>query len=116
MLNFVSAFLLLENTSFDLYCFHVQAEVAGGGDATPQLSEAAQSELLEMCEEQFTYLEKVNALFNTISCRSTLNLTMRWMYLKIRNLRLRVCVSLCCSFRMRLFSLNQIFVRINRNR
>ncbi|XP_072239863.1 centromere protein K [Leuresthes tenuis] len=35
------------------------AEVAGGGDATSQLSEAAQSELLEMCEEQFTYLEKI---------------------------------------------------------
>lgn len=38
-----------------LCCLRVQAD----GRAAAQLSEAAQSELLDICEEQFAQLEKV---------------------------------------------------------
>ncbi|KAK5604420.1 hypothetical protein CRENBAI_017717 [Crenichthys baileyi] len=34
-------------------------EVRAGGEAAAKLSEAAQSELLELCEEQFAQLEKL---------------------------------------------------------
>lgn len=39
-----------------LCCLRVQAD----GRAAAQLSEAAQSELLDICEEQFAQLEKVH--------------------------------------------------------
>ena len=45
-------------TLFVLLCFRVEAEVNQA--AAAELSEAAQCELMDQCEDQFTQLEKVN--------------------------------------------------------
>lgn len=45
-------------------CFRVQAEVKPDGQTAAGLSEAALSELLDQCEDQFAVLEKVNPRFN----------------------------------------------------
>lgn len=56
--------------------------------AAAELSEAAQTELLNLCEEQFAQLEKVIDFdHNRV-----------WMYRC--ELQAADCVSLCCSFRM----------------
>ena len=70
------------------------------------LSEAAFSELMEQCEDQFTQLEKV------MSPRAVLY-TMGPEEKKRYKLQ---SVSLCCSFRMRSYCLNQMHVRILKTR
>lgn len=47
------------STPFELLCVRVQAEVKPGGAAAAELSEAAQTEVMDMCEDQFDLLEKV---------------------------------------------------------
>lgn len=43
--------------------------------AASELSEAALSELLDQCEDQFAALEKVNSLINVITLTYPLNYT-----------------------------------------
>lgn len=46
------------DTFLSFLCFRVEAE---GGQAAAELSEAAQGELMDQCEDQFAQLEKVNS-------------------------------------------------------
>lgn len=52
--------VLLKCPYFGPCCFFLKAEVEAVGEVAAQLSEAAQSELLQLCEDQFAQLEKVN--------------------------------------------------------
>lgn len=90
-------------TPFGLLCARVQAEERPGGQAPAGLSEAARSELMELCEDQFAQLEKVK------------------LCLSLTNHALLPgdganYVSLCCSFRMRLYCVRLILVRIRKSR
>lgn len=98
-------------TLVDLLCLRVEAEVKPGGGAAAELSEAAQAELLELCEDQFARLEKVNSCFHltrpTGLCHQSLDVQVKYK---------PQIVSLCCSFRMRSYCVNRISVRIRKSR
>lgn len=75
-------------------CICVQAEVKPEGQAAAELSEAALSELLDQCEDQFAALEKVNSQFNLARLTYPLTLPDLWMWTKLTKVQNSdVCVS-----------------------
>lgn len=96
----------LNLTISDILRVHVQSEERPGCRAPTELSDAARRELMEQCEEQFAQLEKV---------KSRLNVTENTDQFQDARTRTN-CLSLCCSFRMRLYCASVISPRINKNR
>lgn len=85
-----------------------QVEGRADGEAAAQLSEAAQAELLELCEENFVRLEKVNTSIFSIShgiCLASTRIS------KVTN----HIVCLCCSFRMKSLFVSLTILRILKN-
>lgn len=89
-------------------CFVVTVQVeerAAGEAAAAGLSEAAHVELLELCEEQFSHLEKVHLHIPPTVCDFNQD-----------RIKCNHTVCLCCSCRMKSSFLNLNFLRIFRNR
>lgn len=91
-----------------LFRVRVQTKEKPSGQAPAQLSEAAQRELMELCEDQFAQLEKVMSRLNARSCTDR-SLDMRYTVPT-------VCLCLCCSFRMKLYYASPSPVKIRKNR
>ena len=86
----------------------VQTQEKPSGQAPALLLDAARIELMELCEDQFAELEKVKSRLNArrFPDRS----------LVVRYTVPMVCLCLCCSFRMKLYCVSLILVKIRKSR